>query len=351
MICWCGCGEVGNNINNRFREVIKSARRVVFAILLLVVAVIIAYAVWRPGTEVRDGRNDRGSNGVWLAHGWLGGDEWFVRNNKTNEFTKYRAPDSIKALAEKLRRHGIKDVFPHLCPAEPTGHLPAVDAKQVEQFLDIFAAFRVIPWIGGPNGSSVRANDGRWRAVFVADIRALLDAHPRLAGVHLNVEPLPSGDKDFLVLLDEIRPRLPQGKLLSLAAYPPPTRWHPFPEVHWEEDYFRDVARRCDQLAVMMYDAGQRIPKTYQRLMADWTGEVLKWSVGKGILLGVPTYDDAGVGYHDPRVENLRNGLLGIHTGLSRNVTSNYQGVAIYCEWETSETEWAYFREHFLKGD
>jgi len=43
--------------------------------------------------------------------------------------------------------------------------------------------------------------------------------------------------------------------------------------------------------------------------------------------------------------------LLGIHTGLKGNVTAKYQGVAIYCEWETSEMEWAYFREHFVKGD
>jgi len=338
-------------MGKQYRPVMQSAMRIVIAILCLAATAVIAYALWRPGTEVRDGRNDRGSNGIWLAHGWFGGDEWFVRNNKTNEFTKYRAPESIKVLSEKLRRRGIKDVFPHLCPAEPTGHLPAVDARQVEQFLEMFSEFRVMPWIGGPNGSSVRANSGKWREAFVADIRELLAQHPRLAGVHLNVEPWRSGDKDFLVLLDAVRAALPPGKLLSLAAYPPPTRWHRFPDVHWEEDYFREVARRCDQLAVMMYDAGQRIPKTYQRLMADWTREVLEWSEGKAILLGVPTYDDAGVGYHDPRVENLRNALLGIHTGLARNVTANYQGVAIYCEWETSEMEWAYFREHFLKGD
>jgi hypothetical protein len=168
--------------------------------------------------------------------------------------------------------------------------------------------------------------------------------------VHLNVEPLPSGDKGFLVLLDEIRVALPPGKLLSVAAYPPPTRWHPFPDVHWEEPYFREVTRRCDQLATMMYDAGLKIPKTYQRLMADWTTEVLEWSDGKPVLLGVPTYDDAGVGYHDPRVENLKNALLGVHRGLLRSpLPKNYQGVAIYCDWETSDSEWAYFREHFLR--
>jgi hypothetical protein len=83
--------------------------------------------------------------------------------------------------------------------------------------------------------------------------------------------------------------------------------------------------------------------------MADWTQEVLAWSEGKPVLLGVPTYDDAGVGYHNPKVESLLNALLGVHRGLSRaNPHTNYQGVAIYCDWETSEEEWSYFRDHFL---
>lgn len=328
----------------------RSVRRVAIAVVSVIAAGFLAYAFWRPGLDVRDGRNDRGSNAIWLAHGWLGANEWFIRNNKTNEFTKYRSLASIKALAEKLRSHGIKDVFPHLCPAEPTGQLPPVDPKQVEQFLDVFGDFRVLPWIGGPNGSSVRAIDARWRSIFVASVRTLLTQHPRFAGVHLNVEPLPSGDKVFLLLLDEVRAALPPGKLLSVAAYPPPTRWHPFPDVHWEESYFREVSRRCDHIAAMMYDAGQKLPKTYQRLMADWTVEVLDWSEGRAVLFGVPTYDDAGVEYHDPKVENLHNALLGIHRGLSqKSPPTNYQGVAIYCDWKTSDSEWAYFREHFLK--
>jgi hypothetical protein len=100
----------------------------------------------------------------------------------------------------------------------------------------------------------------------------------------------------------------------------------------------------------MMYDAGQQNSKAYQRLMADWTQEVLAWSEGRPVLLGVPTYEDADVGYHNPEVENLRNALLGIHRGLSRaTLPANFQGVAIYCDWETSEEEWSHFRDHFLK--
>ena len=28
---------------------------------------------------------------------------------------------------------------------------------------------------------------------------------------------------------------------------------------------------------------------------------------------------------------------------------THYQGVAIYCDWETSEVEWTFWREHFCR--
>jgi hypothetical protein len=313
-------------------------------------AVVAVYRLWTPDLDIRDGRHDRGRNGIWLAHGWLGADEWFVRHGKTNQFARYRGVAPVRELAARLRRHHVTDVFPHLCPAEDDGQIPPVDARQTELFLDEFNGIRVIPWIGGVKDNQVQADDAMWRSKFAASVKSLMAAHPRLAGVQLNVEPLPSGDRGFLLLLEELRVALETNKIVSVAAYPPPTRWHPYESVHWNEPYFREVARRCDQMAVMMYDTALRLDKVYQRLMADWTREVLAWSEGKPVLLGVPTYLDTGVGYHVPEVENLTNAILGIHRGLSRQVLpASYQGVAIYCEWETDAGEWKFLREHFLK--
>ncbi len=334
---------------NIWQRIKRPPWRTIIASCCLLPVIGLGWLLWSPGLDVRDGRHDLGHNGIWLGHGWLGGDDWFVRNGKTNEIARFRDPTRIRELAGRLRRYHITDVFPHLCPAEPDGRLPSVDAEQVDRFLDAFEGFRVIPWIGGPNGSSARLHKAQWRAAFATNVQSLIADHPRLAGVQINVEPLTSGDTNFLQLLDELRIALPKEKFLSVAAYPPPTWWHPYEDVHWDEPYFREVARRSDQLAVMMYDAAQRIPKTYQRLMADWTREVLAWSEDKPVLLGVPTYEDADVGYHNPKIENITNALLGIHRGLSRHaLPTNYQGVAIYCEWETSEAEWKYFQEHFL---
>lgn len=334
---------------NNWRNLTRPPWRTIIPGAFLILIVILSYVFWKPGLDIRNGRHDRGRNAIWLGHGWLGADVWFTENNKTNQFPRFRDPARIRELATKLREHHITDVFPHLSPATPEGALPPLDAAQVERFLDAFQNFRVIPWIGGPNGTSARIHKPQWRASFAANVRNLLDTHPRFAGVQINVEPLTTGDTNFLALLDELRAALPKGKILSIAAYPPPTWWHPYPDVHWDEKYFREVARRSDQLSVMMYDAAQRIPRTYQHLMANWTTEVLAWSEGKEILLGAPTYDDAGVGYHDPKVENLPNALLGIHRGLSRQpLPANYQGIVIYCEWETNDAEWRALREGFL---
>ena len=178
----------------------------------------------------------------------------------------------------------------------------------------------------------------------------MLDRHPRLAGVQINIEPCPSGHEGFLLFLDELRAALPEGKLLSVAAYPPPTWVHRYPEVHWDRKYFGEVARRTDQMAVMMYDTSLRLSKPYVSLMADWTREAIAWAGDTPVLLGVPTYDDADSGYHHPSVEHLPNALAGIHAGLFSLSTLpvNYQGVAIYCEWETDADEWEHWSWQFL---
>ena len=60
------------------------------------------------------------------------------------------------------------------------------------------------------------------------------------------------------------------------------------------------------------------------------------------LILGVPAYDDHGVGYHYPHVENLSAALRGI-SAADRN--NNIDGIAIYCNWEMDESEWQTWRK------
>jgi hypothetical protein len=325
------------------------------ALAFAIIGVVgIAYTIWSPGEDDLTGRHSRGRNAIWMQHGWLGADAWFVENQKIDRMADFRDPQRIERMLRDLRLNGMSDLFPHLCPAGEDGRIAPSDDAQVERFLDAAAALgergepmRVMPWIGGRRESTAHVEDPAWRRAFVASARDLLERHPRLAGVHVNIEPWRDGDAAGLALLDELRAGLPQGKLISVSGYPPWTIWHPFPDVHWREPYFREISRRCDQIAVMMYDTALRQEKIYRWLVASWTRDVLAWSDGASILIGVPTYEDSGTPWHVPRVENLENALLGLHAGLGGGALPvRYQGVAIYSDWETSADEWLTWRQH-----
>lgn len=130
-------------------NVARYVRILVLASAVLLAAAVIGYCAWTPGLDATDGRHDRGRNGIWLQHGWLGSDEWFRRERKRDRIADFRDPANIRRLAGLLREQHITDVFAHVSPADIDGDLPGVDHAQVERFLDAFAGFRVMPWTGG----------------------------------------------------------------------------------------------------------------------------------------------------------------------------------------------------------
>lgn len=288
-----------------------------------------------------------------MSHRWLGDDNWFTNNNREHLRDQYRDPATIQTELNGLAKRGIVDLFPHLAPTDSLGELPGVDHDQVARLLDVAAQNnqRVLPWIGGVFELHCQPANKKWQSRFIRSVVDLLDKHPRLAGIHLNIEPWPSGNADLLTLLDELKKALPKDAILSVAAYPPPTRWQPSTEVHWEESYFRDVARRCDHLAVMMYDTSIPLKKPYVALMSKWTQEVIDWSSDTPVLLGMPCYSDQDVDYHNPKVENLISALRGVHAGLNEaGRPDHYRGVALYSLWEMDESEWKTFDQQFRRG-
>ncbi len=331
-----------------WRVLLKPPWRTILLAFLIIVGGLGGYSLWNPGTDLRDGRHDLGKNGIWMQHGWLGADEWFEENGR--DPANFRSESAIQETAALLRANGIRYAFPHLCPCDPRGSIAPSDPQQVERFLAGMEEIEVLPWVGGVLGTHCWPELETWRAQFVASVVDLLEGHPGLAGIHVNIEPMPTGNPDFLLLFQELKAAMPQGKILSVAAYPPPTIWHRFPEVHWEESYYQKLSSQADQLAVMMYDTALQKEKFYCELMADWTENVLTWAGDSEVLLGIPAYADEDVSYHDPKVENVENALLGIHAGLQRfeALPTHYSGVAIYSEWEMGPEEWQIFKDRFL---
>ena len=319
----------------------KSLLRIAAALSVILGVPALCYWAWQPGSNEQ--LPEYANNAIWLGHGWLGDDSWFIRNKRNKD--DFRSVGKISALFKKLSDNKISTVYPHLCPAQLNGKIAPYDSIQVERFLDIAARYniKVIPWIGGVFEESARPADEKWRQNFVASVDELLKKHPRLAGVQVNIEPMPSGNIDFSVLLKELQ-KVTLGKIMSVAAYPPPTRWHQFPDVHWHVFYIIRLTNHCDQLAVMMYDTAIPLEKFYIKLMTDWTNQLTAATRSSDceLLLGIPAYDDAEVGYHHPRVENINSALQGISASSRKNEAN---GIAIYCEWEMDENEWSVWRK------
>jgi hypothetical protein len=334
--------QIGKRMKKYFwKKIAKSTARIVTALAIILGISALCYWGWQPGSD--EPLPQYTNNAVWIGHGWLGDNGWFERNKRKK--ADFRSKEKISALFKKLSNCKIKTVYPHLCPAQMNGKIAACDNEQFARFLDLAEQYniKVLPWVGGVLYESARPGDKEWRKNFASSVDALLKQHPRVAGIHLNIEPWPHDNADFLRLLDEIR-MVTQGKILSVAAYPPPTKWHRFPDVHWPLYYIHRLTRHCDQLVVMMYDTAIPLEKFYIKLMSDWTKQLTGAirSTGCELLLGIPAYDDAGVGYHHPQVENINSALQGISASPRKNAIN---GIAIYCEWEMDESKWQLWRK------
>ena len=100
----------------------------------------------------------------------------------------------------------------------------------------------------------------------------------------------------------------------------------------------------ADQVVVMAYDTGLPTSALYRRYLAyaarSVTEEMLRSNARARVLVGIPTYDESGF-MHRAGVETPENALLGVVAGL-RGVGGGgtFEGVAIYAEWTTDESEW-----------
>ncbi len=137
-----------------------------------------------------------------------------------------------------------------------------------------------------------------------------------------------------------------KDQILSIAAYPPPTFWQQVDEVHWSKEFYNAVSEHADQLVVMMYDTAIDYKKIYIHTYKSWVSEVLAWSNKKDVLFGIPAYEDTGVAYHNPSVENVYTAMSGLSAGIRINESrSNYRGISIYADWTLQEHEKAYLVE------
>ncbi|MEV6128090.1 hypothetical protein AB0M05_14870 [Streptomyces violaceusniger] len=292
-----------------------------------------------PGTHTRE------RDAVWLGHAWVDGR---------------KGEDQLAELVQRVRDTGIRDLYVHTGPLEHDGTLPASRYPKARWLVDAvrreLPGVRVQSWLGdilsteGQTGMDLGERATRERVVRSA--RQVLDAG--FAGVHFDLEPLHSGDRDYLSLLDDVRTVTRAHRApLSVAAH----QIDPLPSLHslagfvaghpkwWSQSYFGAVARRVDQIAVMSYDTALPLESLYGGYVAQQTRLALEATPhGTDLLMGLPAFHTDDIGHHES-AETVAAAVRGVRLGLSREDAGRERfGVALYVDFAATPGDWAAYQ-------
>ncbi|MFE0648766.1 hypothetical protein ACFVZH_09295 [Streptomyces sp. NPDC059534] len=336
-------------MNGRLRRLWRRGRWFVLGLVLLLVvpplfgalALRVSYA-----GDLRDDARTRGKDAFWIGHAWVDG----------------RKKDAdLTALAARLKGTGIRDLYVHAGPLEHDGSLPAAAYPRAKWLIDgvhrIMPGIRVQAWLGdvlateGPVG--LRLEDAGSRRAVVGSARQILDAG--FDGVHFDLEPLHSDDRNYLSLLDDLG-RLTRARKapLSVAAH----QIDPLPGAHtalgsvsgsekwWSQEFFGEVARRVDQIAVMSYDTWMPLESLYGGYVAQQTSLALEVTPGStDLLIGLPFFHEDDLGHHE-NAETVAAAVRGARLGLGRTDPGRERfGLALYVDFAAREEDWAAYRD------
>lgn len=340
--------NLGGLVQERVRSWWRRGRWVALTlVLLLVVPPVGAYAALRVNYagDLADGTKSRGKDAVWLGHAWVDG----------------RKKDAdLAAFAERIRGTGIRDLYVHAGPLEHDGTLPADRYPRAKWLIDAvhrtMPGIRVQAWLGdvlateGPDG--LRLEKAGSRAAVVASTRQILDAG--FDGVHFDLEPLHSDDANYLSLLDDLGTLTRARKApLSVAAH----QIDPLPALHsvvggltgsekwWSQEFFGQVARRVDQIAVMSYDTWMPLESMYGGYVAQQTALALEVTPeDTDLLMGLPFFHEDDLGHHES-AETVSAAVRGTRLGLGRTDRDRENfGVALYVDFAAEEGDWEAYR-------
>ncbi|MFE9609072.1 hypothetical protein [Streptomyces sp. NPDC006012] len=314
-------------------------------VLLPLLAAGIALRVNYAG-DPADGTYTRGRDALWLGHAWVDG----------------RKDDAdVAALARRLDGTGIRDLYVHSGPLEHDGTLPASAYPKAAWLIAAMhrelPSVRVQAWLGdvlateSPDG--LRLERPATRTAVVRSARQILAAG--FEGAHFDLEPLHSGDRDYLALLDDLhRLTREHDALLSVAAH----QIDPLPALHsvfgavtghpkwWSQEFFGQVARRVDQIAVMSYDTMQPLQSLYGGYVAQQTSLALEVTPqSTDLLMGLPFFSENRFG-HWAHAETVPAAVRGVRLGLSRTAPDRTRfGVALYVDFAATEEDWRHYRQ------
>ncbi|MFG1621026.1 hypothetical protein [Kribbella sp. NPDC049227] len=308
---------------------------IALALVLLLSAYPVSLRLQYAGEPAADTRT-RNHDALWLGHAWVDGR---------------KTPADVTALAQQLKGTGIRDLYVHAGPLEHDGSLPLAKASPkarwfTEAMRTAAPEVRVQAWLGDVvqpgKDPGVDLDDPAVRTRVVASAKAVLDQG--FQGIHYDFEPVKSGSEGFLAVLDATRAL---GVPLSVAAAQIDPLWqlHRIPiDKWWSQEYFGEVARRVEQIAVMSYDTAMPLESLYGGYVAKQTKLALEATpASTDLLMGLPAYWESNPS-HWGHAETVEAAVRGARLGLGTSDRQNF-GLAMYVDFTATSANWAAYRD------
>ena len=329
-------------------------------LLVAIVVVVIITAGFMYFNSLAGGERVIRPNALWLGPGW--------------DNTGPSLEETLDGLLERAAKHDI-GTFYIWVSALTADHrwlrqddMPQLrdslqELRQRDEDLTLFAWLSV-PLTPDVGGSNIQDEER---------VQAILDFSQELVrsdwygfdGVMLNLQPLPKDDENVLRLLRRVRGMLQmEGALLALAVTPD---YHPLapeipaassiqPGTEWSSAFKQEFALLADELVLQAHNSYLESGVDYSNWLSYqiqvYAQMLQEMPEGARFVVDLPTYDlDEAASGHFPAIENLTTAIRGLEDGLAAagEAAEQLSGLAIYRDWETSETEWSQFYQQWVR--
>jgi GH18 family chitinase len=270
-------------------------------------------------------------------------------------------------FAEELKRNRIRFAYIFAGPYQNDGHLPLfayseTARKSIMLIKKIYPEIKILPWLGGVQDRTVHLENKAWLSNSIADSLKIIKTMP-VDGIHIDIEyvifphanastsNIPEYGKNWILFHKMLRDALP-GAFISTVVVSTAKDTNPW-KLKLSLDAIDKVSTLVNQMSFMYYETNLHEITTYKNNLSDQIQQIQALKNKQGAkspqyLIGIGTFKTqiALQAYRDMRFENI-SATLSLLKKLLSEVSPARQlvdGIAVYCEWLTTEEDWAHIR-------
>ncbi len=283
---------------------------------------------------------------------------------------KIHTPKDVEDLALRLKTNHIRYAYIFAGPYGNDGHLPdyAFSQKAKESIALLkqkYPEIKILPWIGGVQNKTVHLERTEWIKNAIADTTKLIKVMS-VDGVHLDVEYILYPENKFnheklnandysghwVKFHKQLRLALPEA-FISSVVVSTATNTKPWKHKHTLSE-IKELSPVIDQMSFMFYETSLMELKVYKGSLKEQVQQIKdlksfasnrsKFLIGLGIFSEekrLQSYRDLGFKNLPLTLKLLQEAEQEI--GQNKSVID---GLAIYCEWMTTDLEWGQLRNH-----